>query len=173
MAVDLFELLRPSVEGVGVELVDVEFRSGVLQVTVDRDGGVDLEALTAVNRVVSAELDVTDPIPGTYSLEVSSPGIERPLRRPAHFTRAVGQPVTVKTRPQVEGDRRRRGRLVAADDEGFEVEVDGARVRLGYGDVDSVRTVFEWGGQDKPGARTGAPGGSKRTSEKRKQVVTP
>ncbi len=84
-------------------------KAGVLQVTVDREGGVDLEALTDANRAVSTVLDELDPIPGRYSLEVSSPGIERPLRTPAHFAKAVGATVTVKTRPQVPGERTAAG----------------------------------------------------------------
>ena len=106
MVQDLFALLQPVVTGVGLELVDVELKAGVLQVTVDRDGGVDLEALTDANRAVSTLLDEIDPIPGRYSLEVSSPGIERPLRTPAQFAKAVGSTVSVKTRPQVPGERR-------------------------------------------------------------------
>ena len=103
----------------------MELRSGVLLVTVDRDGGVDLEALTDANRAVSAVLDELDPIPGRYTLEVSSPGVERTLRTPAHFVKAIGETVTVKTRPQVPGERRRRGVLVAADDDGLTLDVDG------------------------------------------------
>ena len=80
MVQDLFAVLHPVVTDAGLELVDVEMKSGVLQVTVDREGGVDLEALTDANRAVSTLLDELDPIPGRYSLEVSSPGIERPLR---------------------------------------------------------------------------------------------
>ena len=168
----------------GLELVDVEMKSGVLQVTVDREGGVDLEALTDANRAVSTLLDELDPIPGRYSLEVSSPGIERPLRTPAHFAKALGATVTVKTRPQVPGERRLRGTLLASDDEGFTLAVEGSDdepVRLAYSDIDRARTVFVWGGQDtpgnpagrKPGAKAGGkPTGQKQT-QKRKQVVTP
>ena len=87
---DLFAMLQPVVADAGLELVDVELKSGVLQVTVDREGGVDLEALTDANRACSTVLDETDPIPGRYSLEVSSPGIERVLRTPAHFAKAAG-----------------------------------------------------------------------------------
>ena len=122
--VDLIAVLRPVVNAADLELVDVELRSGVLLVTVDRPGGVDLQALTDANRAVSGVLDELDPIPGQYSLEVSSPGVERTLRTPDHFARAVGETVSVKTRPQVPGERRLRGRLVAADDEGFELETD-------------------------------------------------
>ena len=184
MVEDLFAALQPVVADVGLELVDVEMKTGVLQVTVDREGGVDLEALTDANRAVSTLLDELDPIPGRYSLEVSSPGIERPLRTPAHFVKALGATVTVKTRPQVPGERRLRGTLQAADDEGFTLAVEGSDddpVRLAYSDVDRVRTVFVWGGQDTPGSPAGRkpgrkaggkPTGQKQT-QKRKQVVTP
>ena len=118
MAEELMAVLQPVVSAADLELVDVELRSGVLLVTVDRPGGVDLEALTDANRAVSAVLDELDPIPGRYSLEVSSPGVERTLRTPDHFARAVGETVSIKTRPQVPGRaaaarpagvRRRRG----------------------------------------------------------------
>ena len=125
MTDELFTQLQPVLAAADLELVDVELRSGVLLVTVDRDGGVDLEALTDANRAVSALLDELDPIPGRYTLEVSSPGVERTLRTPAHFVKAVGETVTVKTRPQVPGDRRLRGVLVAADDDGL--TLDGGR----------------------------------------------
>jgi ribosome maturation factor RimP len=184
MVEDLFAALQPLVADAGLELVDVEMKSGVLQVTVDREGGVDLEALTDANRAVSTVLDELDPIPGHYSLEVSSPGIERPLRTPAHFAKALGATVSVKTRPQVPGERRLRGTLLTSDDEGFSLAVEGSDdepVRLAYRDIDRARTVFVWGGQDtpgnpagrKPGAKPGGkPTGQKQT-QKRKQVVTP
>jgi ribosome maturation factor RimP len=194
MVQDLFAAIQPVVVAADLELVDVELKSGVLQVTVDREGGVDLEALTDANRAVSTVLDELDPIPGRYSLEVSSPGVERPLRTPAHFAKAIGSAVTVKTRPQVPGERRLRGTLTASDDDGFTLEVDGSDgppVRLAYHDIDSARTVFVWGGQDAPGTKgQGAKGkGAKGTTpsptksptknsaqqktQKRKQVVTP
>ena len=184
MVQDLFAAFQPVVTAAGLELVDVEMKSGVLQVTVDREGGVDLEALTDANRAVSTVLDDLDPIPGRYSLEVSSPGVERQLRTPAHFAKAVGTTVTVKTRPQVPGDRRLRGTLVASDDAGFTLAVEGTDdepVRLAYSDVDRVRTVFAWGGQDAPGAKPGRKPGrqppeedsAQKQTQKRKQVVTP
>ncbi len=178
MVEDLFTALQPSVTACDLELVDVVLASGVLQVTVDREGGIDLEALTDASRAVSAVLDDLDPVPGRYSLEVSSPGIERTLRTPAHFIKAVGATVSIKTRPQVPGDRRRRGTLLEADEDGFLLDVDGsddAPLRVGYRDIDRARTVFVWGASD-PG--TGRPSGKKtktqtKAEEKRKQVVTP
>ena len=198
MVQDLFAVLQPVVTDAGLELVDVEMKSGVLQVTVDREGGVDLEALTDANRAVSTLLDEVDPIPGRYSLEVSSPGIERTLRTPAHFAKAIGATVTVKTRPQVPGDRRLQGTLVASDEDGFALALDGSvddPMRLAYGDIDRARTVFVWGDQKTPGTRkpsgTRSPGkntptgpgqatatgdkSAKKTTQtqKRKQVPTP
>jgi ribosome maturation factor RimP len=182
MDVELFAALEPVVSAADLELVDVELRSGVLLVTVDRTGGVDLQALTDANRAVSSVLDELDPIPGRYTLEVSSPGVERTLRTPAHFIKAVGETVTVKTRPQVPGDRRLRGELLAADEDGLELAVEGAadgRLRLAYSDIDRARTVFLWGPGPRPGAdkakATGrkGPGSPTKTEKKRTQVVTP
>lgn len=173
---DLYAMLRPAIDAAGLELVDVELRAGVLLVTVDRPGGVDLDALTEANRAASLLLDELDPVPGRYALEVSSPGVERRLRTPAHFARAVGETVTVKTRPQVEGERRRQGRLVSADDSGFALEIDDAPepVRLAYADVDRARTVFEWGPGPRPGTRKGhgTRGTERAATKKRKQVAS-
>ena len=165
MTEELFTQLQPVIAAAHLELVDVELRSGVLLVTVDREGGVDLEALTDANRAVSSVLDELDPIPGRYTLEVSSPGVERTLRTPAHFAKAVGETVTVKTRPQVPGDRRRRGVLVAADDQGLTLAEDGGPtegVRLAYSDIDKARTVFIWG----PEPKAGKPPASKQPASK-------
>jgi ribosome maturation factor RimP len=177
---DLFAALEPVVTAADLELVDVELRSGVLLVTVDRSGGVDLEALTDANRAVSTVLDELDPIPGRYTLEVSSPGVERTLRTPAHFVKAVGETVTVKTRPQVPGDRRLKGELLGADDQGLDLAVESApegRLRLAYSDIDRARTVFVWGPQSRTGGGSAKASSKKKTvpskTEKRKQVVTP
>lgn len=169
--IDLIAALRPVVDSADLELVDVEFRSGVLLVTVDRQGGVDLQALTEANRVVSKALDELDPIPGTYSLEVSSPGVERPLRTPAHFAKAVGEMVSIKLRPEIAGERRLRARLLAAGDEGIELQIEGTvggpedeaagHRRLSYSDIDRARTVFVWGPaeHDNGNRRKGSPSG--------------
>jgi ribosome maturation factor RimP len=181
MIEELVAALQPVVTAANLELVDVELRSGVLLVTVDRDGGVDLEALTDANRVVSTLLDSLDPIPGKYTLEVSSPGVERTLRTPEHFVKAVGESVTVKTRPQVPGPRRLRGELVAADEHGLVLAVDGTvdePMRLAYSDIDRARTIFVWGPQSRSGGSKKSEAATPRktapsVTEKRKQVVTP
>lgn len=145
------ELVEPVLAAEGLELVDAQFSSGALQIFVDRPGGIDLDAIAAVSTMVSQVLDEHDPVPGRYTLEVSSPGVERPLRRPEHFARFVGTTVNVKTRPEVAGERRVQGLLEAADDEGVVV----AGRRLAYAEIERARTVFEWGPAPKPGARPG------------------
>jgi len=159
-------LAEPICADLGVELYDVEHKSGTVRVTVDRDGGVDIDTISLLTRELSRALDHDDPLPGRYTLEVSSPGLERQLRRPDHFAKAHGSTVKVKTKPQVEGDRRAEGVLVASDGETFTIEVDGPlgeRRRYRYDDIDSVRTVFVWGPTPKPGSK---PSGSKPSGSK-------
>ena len=145
-------LVEPSVVEAGAEIYDLELAGGVLRLTLDRPGGVDIGVIGTVTRAVSRLLDEDDPIAGEYTLEVTSPGLERPLRTPAHFIGAVGTVVTVKTRAGVEGDRRLKGPLVAADDTGFDVQPESGPVRrLAYDEVERVRTVFEWEAAPKPG----------------------
>jgi ribosome maturation factor RimP len=145
------ELVEPILHDRGHELYDVELAGATVRVLVDRQGGVALDDLEQLSREISTALDDADPMPDRFYLEVSSPGLERPLRRPDHFQTAVGSKVKVKTHPSVEGDRRVDGTLVAADDDGFTVETDAGTRTLGYDDVERARTVFEWGGAPKPG----------------------
>jgi ribosome maturation factor RimP len=145
---------EPVLSSLGLELVDVEVvgsgRARTLRITVDRDGGIDLETLAEANGPVSGALDAVDALPGPYTLELSSPGLERPLRRPAEFRRFVGTAVSVKSHEPVSGARRHRGVLVDADDGGIAVEVDGEPRRFSYDVIASARTVFEWGPAPKP-----------------------
>jgi ribosome maturation factor RimP len=95
MAMDLETPLRSLLSPLGLDLYDLELAAGTLNVTVIKDGGVDLEALTKANRVISEWLDINDPIPGRFTLDVSSPGLERRLRTPEHFRSTVGEVVTL------------------------------------------------------------------------------
>ena len=95
---DLAGALSPLLEARGLDLVDVEVHGAQLTVFVDREGGVGLDELGDATREVSAALDDLDPMPGRYTLSVSSPGLERRLRTPAHFARAVGETVTMRDR---------------------------------------------------------------------------
>jgi ribosome maturation factor RimP len=156
------QLVAPILADLRLELYDLEHVGGTLRITVDRAGGVDLDALALVTRLISRELDHNDPMPGRYTLEVTSPGLERSLRTAEHFRRAVGSKVQIRTLPHVAGDRRVHGVLAAADDDGFVVRLDAVAStaatapaverRLDYADVERARTVFEWGGQPKRGA---------------------
>ena len=148
------ELVEPILLEGGHELYDVELTGATLRVLVDREGGVALDDLEGLAREISGALDEADPMPDRFELEVSSPGLERPLRRPDHFRTAVGTKVKVKTLPSVEGERRVDGTLVAADDDGFTVETEAGPRTIGYADVDRARTVFEWGGNPKPNTGT-------------------
>jgi ribosome maturation factor RimP len=149
----LFEAIEPVLAALGLDLYDVELQgrgpARILRVSIDRDGGVDLDAITAATEAISPVLDhdaATDAVlRGSYTLEVTSPGLERPLRTPEHFRRAAGATVSVKTGMGSEA-RRRRGTLTASDDTGFELEGDdGTHERISYDDVVQARTVFEWG----------------------------
>ncbi|HVL64166.1 MAG TPA: ribosome maturation factor RimP [Actinomycetota bacterium] len=139
------ELVEPLVTASGLELVDVEHGPGLLKITLDKEGGIDLETITEASEQISDLLDVHDPVPGRYTLEVTSPGLERPLRTPQQFKRFVGTPIVVRTQPGVEGERRVQDILESADDEAIVV---GGR-RLAYADIERARTVFEWGGAEK------------------------
>ena len=162
----LHELVVPIVADLGLDLYDLEFAGGFVRITVDTHpgspGGVDVDQLARVTRLVSRELDHVDPIPGHYTLEVSSPGLERNLRTPQHFARETGKPVAIRLRHASQGERRVAGTLVGAGPDSFTVRDDaGAERVISYADVDRARTVFVWEAQPKPGRRkSGGAGGS-------------
>ncbi len=145
---DLVDALSPILEARGLDLVDVELHGAQLTVFVDREGGVGLDELGEATRDVSAALDDIDPLPGRYTLSVSSPGLERRLRTPAHFARAVGEKVTVRVDAGTADVRRLTGTLEAADETGCTLvgpEVPDGEARIGYDQIERARTVFEWG----------------------------
>ncbi len=159
-------LVEPIVAGEGLELYDLELNGGVLRILVDQAGGVGLEAITRLTRAVSRALDDADPIDGKFTLEVSSPGLERPLRTPAHFEGAVGSVIAVKTVAATSGDRRVRGLLDSVDADGIVVIVGAdpdERRHVDFAEIERARTVFEWG----PGPK---PGGSKSSRTKKSQA---
>lgn len=159
---ELYEALIPVVAAHDLELVDVEAGAGLIRVVVDRDGGVGLDDLASANRSVSAALDDLDPMPGRYTLEVTSPGVERRLRTPAQFARAAGETVSVRLAAGAEGARRLEGRLASADEEALELELPEGPVRIRYQDVERARTVFTWGPSPKPGHGTSPGRGTRR-----------
>jgi ribosome maturation factor RimP len=167
------DLVRPVVEAAGLELWEVSFgrEDGrrILRVTVDRaggdreagaeregggekKGGVDLDTIAATSQRLSRRLDLEGfEQDRPYELQVSSPGLERPLREPRHFERSVGQQVRVKTVEPVSGRRVHEGALVSADAEAIVIASEGGELRVPYGGIASARTVFEW---KKAGSKT-------------------
>ena len=146
---DLEGVIGSVVEAAGLELVEVGFtsRSGrrVLRVTVDREGGVDLDTIAETSARIGRRLDLEGFEPGPYELEVSSPGVERPLKAPSDFARRIGERVKVKVSRPVDGSRTVSGAVVGAGtDEVTIATADGERA-VRYDDIVSARTVFEWG----------------------------
>jgi ribosome maturation factor RimP len=145
------ELVAPLVADADLELYDLDLGGGVLSVLVDAPGGADIDAISRLARTISRVLDEHDPIEGTYALEVGTPGLERPLRTPAHYAGAVGSTVKVKTRPGVEGDRRVEGTVAAADERSVTIHTaDGGDRTIELDDIERARTTFEWGSAAKP-----------------------
>jgi ribosome maturation factor RimP len=145
---DLEAVVGPAVKSAGLELVEVTFRreSGrrVLRVTVDREGGVDLDTITEASERVSRRLDLEGFQPGPYALEVTSPGVERRLRRPEDFLRRVGQRVKVRTGKPVEGSRTHTGTLLAAGEDEVTIATEAGERRVPYEHIDSAHLVVDW-----------------------------
>ena len=141
----MLKLLEPAVERLGYELADLEVRlggkGGLIRVFIDKPEGIDLDDCEKVSLAVSALLDVEDPVPGNYNLEVSSPGLDRKLTKVEHFQRFAGETVKVQMRFPIEGRRRFRGILVSSDEENIVVQVDGESLSLPLKTIDTARLV--------------------------------
>ncbi|MEM7432506.1 MAG: ribosome maturation factor RimP [Pseudomonadota bacterium] len=144
-AEELTRLLEPTVEQLGYELSDLEVRlggrNGLLRLFIDRPDGIGLDDCEKVSMAVSALLDVEDPLPGQYNLEVSSPGADRTLTKLEHFERFMGETIKVQMRFPIDGRRRFRGTLSAADSENIVVEVDGTAHTLSVATIETARLV--------------------------------
>jgi ribosome maturation factor RimP len=160
------ELVAPIVSDLGLDLYDLEFVSGVVRVVVDtkpgtlgengRPAGVDLEKIGLLTRLISKEFDHAEPVPGRYTLEVTSPGLERNLRLPRHYVREVNKEVNVRLTAPLEtgGERRIQGVLVGADE--LEITVRNAsdvEIKIKYATIDRARTVFKFETTSKQDAR--------------------
>jgi ribosome maturation factor RimP len=139
----LHELLGPVVSDLGYELWELEYapRAGgaLLRLYIDSPDGISLDDCERVSRTVSATLDSADPLPGQYTLEVSSPGLDRVLRTRAHFERFAGERVRIEMARPVDGRKRFSGQLLAANDQQITLEVDGGRVNLPIGEIHKAR----------------------------------
>jgi ribosome maturation factor RimP len=172
---ELFDALEPLVSSNDLVLHDVEITKGLVRVTVWRAAGVSVEDLAEANRIISAYLDDHDPMDVRYTLEVSSPGVERRLRRPAHFQAAVGETVKIKTIEATAAvpDRRLEGELLEATSDGIVVANGDAAVTLHYDEIDRARTVYEWGATAKPSpSRSGGSKGARRQRPTAAERVT-
>jgi len=144
---ELRKLLEPAIERLGYELTDLEVRlsgqGGLVRLTIDKPDGIDLEDCEKVSHAMSALLDVEDPVPGNYNLEVSSPGLDRKLTKLEHFQRFEGETLKVTMRFPMDGRRRFRGKLLSSNEENIVVEVDGESYSLPLTMIDSARLVPE------------------------------
>ena len=160
-ATDIASLLAPTVESMGLELLGVEYLpapgGAVVRLYIDLPAGaagdgsngdapraVGIEDCEAVSREVSAQLDVEDPISGNYTLEVSSPGLDRPLFEPAHFARFEGEVVKIGLKLPQDGRRRLQGRILGVEGDTIRVDVDGQQFEVAFGNVDKARLVPDW-----------------------------
>ena len=186
-ATEISKLLAPTVASLGVELMGAEYLpspgGAVLRlyidvpaddVSIDADGqprSVTIEECEAVSREVSAQLDVEDPISGNYTLEVSSPGIDRPLFTAAHYQRFVGEVAKVTLRLPQDGRRRLQGRIERVEDGTVVLLLDGNEFAVSVDNIDKARLVPDWVAlglaPSKPSARpkTDKPGGDKRPAK--------
>jgi len=142
----LIELLEPLVRHLGYELRELEFtgRNGVLRLYIDAPDGIDVEDCETVSRAVSERLDEADPLPGEYTLEVSSPGLDRLLRTAEHFQRFIGQQVSVEMKQLVNGRRRFVGKLLQASTKEIQLEMEGEQIELAIANIHKARLMPEW-----------------------------
>jgi len=181
VAEEVFELLDPVVTTAGARLFDVEWSGTVLRVLVDApddsESGIAVDALAKINRLISPILDDDDPIPGRYTLEVSSPGVERKLTRDYHYQSAIGEQVVVKTVPG-HTPRRVKGTLKSVTEKSMTVaaiEIDGTDQKtpedfsFSFDEIERTKTVFNWGPTPKTGGKQNQPKQNKNSNKSKKQ----
>ena len=153
----VWELVEPLAQAAGLELVDVQYRPEggrvILRLLLDRlDGRVTLDELAGMSRQLGDVLDAHDAVAGRYHLECSSPGLNRPLVRPEHFARAVGQRVRIRTNGPVEGRRQFRGMLEAVESGSVSVrDPEAGLVTLPLSTIERASTEFEFIRPARPG----------------------
>jgi len=144
----LWELFEPVVNGMGFDLIEIEHfpnpKHGVLRLYIDKEGGVNVDDCSTVSRQISALIDVEDPVSGQFNLEISSPGVDRPLRRLVDFQRFAGSLVKLKTVMPLEGQRNFKGRLLEASEETVVIETDDEEISLPMTAIDKARIVPEY-----------------------------
>jgi len=148
VAAQVTEMVLPLAEELHLELVDVEYVKEAgryyLRVFIDKPGGVTLDDCQALSEKLDVLLDEKDPIPNSYVLEVSSPGIERPLKKAGDFQRFAGRLARIKTYAPIAGRRQFTGRLIGASDEEVKLAIDGQEVAIALERIASARLVAEF-----------------------------
>ena len=141
----LTDMLRPAVAETGKELLGVEYISAgnnsVLRLFIDHENGINVDDCAEVSRQVGAILDVEDPISSEYNLEVSSPGVDRPLFELSHFQQVIGETINVRLSMPMNGRRKFKGLLAAIENETLIIEVDGIDYELAISNVDKANLV--------------------------------
>jgi len=156
-------LVSPIVSDLELEIYELEFSGGVVRVEVDtptgQESGVSLDKIALITRLLGRELDHNDPVPGRYTLEVSSPGLERNLRRAEHYQREVGKTVSLRLHTAIDGARRFQGILAAATPQEITLHIlpEGKRaearsITIDIANIDRAKTVFVWAAAPKPGS---------------------
>jgi len=142
---NLWSLFEPVVSGMGYELIEIEHfpnpKHGILRLYIDAQAGVTIEDCSSVSRQISALIDVEDPVRGQFTLEVSSPGMDRPLKRLKDFQRFIGEMVKIKTSMPLDGQRNFKGRLLGADNLSVVIETDTEELTLPMAAIDKARLV--------------------------------
>ena len=145
----LGEMLEPGISSMGYELVGVEFQTGgkgggLLRIYIDSEQGITADDCQKVSYQVSGVLDVEDPIPGHYTLEISSPGLDRMLFRPQDFERFAGRLIKVRTTYPIEGRRKFKGRLTGMQGDNVVFEQDDMEISLPFDQIEQARLVPEY-----------------------------
>jgi ribosome maturation factor RimP len=162
-------IVDPIASDLHLDVYDIERRGGTIRITLDSpagsERGINLDELALATRLISRQMDEVDPIPGHYTLEVTSPGLERQLRTAAHYQREVGKTVTLRLADAAADPRRIDGLLVSADERTATLRLESGDERVVDIDaIDKARTVFAFGPKPKPGA--GKPGVGKSATAK-------
>lgn len=171
-------IVNPIASGLELDVYDIEQRGGTWRITLDTPpgspSGVDMEKLSLATRLISRDLDHEDPVPGHYTLEVTSPGVERTLRIPAHFQREIGKRINVRLNNVDAEQRRLEGVLIAADAKTATLRIDDSDPdapvdqTIPIASIDRARTIFEWGPQPKPAGKGVSKAAAKRPTGKQR-----
>jgi ribosome maturation factor RimP len=146
----IWQLATPLAAIEGMEIVDIEFRhegsrgGRVLRLYLDKEGGANVDDLSRVSRQLSDLLDTRDAIEGAYTLEVSSPGINRPLKRPEHFTRFIGKRVRVRSREMIHGRRSFLGVLQEVLEDRIRLIQDGSPYEIPFSMIEKSNYEHDW-----------------------------